>query len=370
MSERLRATGPWLLLGLLVAAILFGAARGGGGEGRAPQRSSISTGDEGFAAWAALLGESGFDIERRDSPPASGGFDPRGTVVALDTGELTDADADALAGFVAAGGRLILGGFIPAATIERVSGSRLALGSGDGVPAVALVPAPETHGVTAVSTTSGGALWTDAGPGLPLFGSPEGDLLVGLEPVRGAGEVALLADSSPLTNERLAAGDNALFAINLAAGRGRDEVEFLESLSIADGADDEGFGALPSSWILGFGGLLLAGLVLIASQLRRLGPPDGDPSAGAQPRIGYVDAMARILARSRAVGAGAEPVRRAALDRVAARSARPLEESADMLAAQAEQAGVPADEAAALAGPLDEPESAIKAARALARLWR
>ena len=116
--------------------------------------------------------------------------------------------------------------------------------------------------------------------------------------------------------------------------------------------------------------LLFAGLVLIASRLRRLGPADGTARQLAQPRTGYVDAMARILARSNDLGDAAEPVRRAAIDGIARRSGEPLATDADMLAAQAARAGVPADEAAVLGDRVEQPESAIKAARALARVRR
>ncbi len=116
---------------------------------------------------------------------------------------------------------------------------------------------------------------------------------------------------------------------------------------------------------------MLAAMTFVASRLRRLGPPDGDPTPAARPRADYVDAVARILARSDDLQAAAEPVRRAAIEGIARRSGTRLEEGEpDKLAAAAQQAGVPAEEAEALAGPLKEPEDAIRAARALARVRR
>lgn len=371
MSPSGKAWLGWALLGLLVVAIVFGSTQGAD-PGREPGRSSQSEAVTGFAGWAQLLRGEGVDVERLESPPSGGGLSPRETVVALDIGSPTRADSDALSEFVDSGGRLIIGGDTsPGAIGSVLGGGSEPLRFEAGGPARPLLAVEETAGVASV-TSPEPVLWRDRGtPSLPVLGTSQGALLLLAAPESntGQGGVALLADSAPLANRQLPSSDNALFAINLATAGGRDRVVFLESLA-SEGRRAEGPAALPSSWRWGFGGLLLAGLVLIASRLRRLGPPDGVARARAEPRTGYVEAMARILARTKAVGEAAEPVREAALEGMARRSGGERARDADMLAAQAEQTGVPREEAEVLLGKLDEPGAAIKAARALGRVWR
>lgn len=367
MSSSARVRVAWGLFALTVAAIVFGSLRPEP-SGRQPQSSSFGQERDGLAGWASLLRGAGVDLSRLNRPPSSGGIDPGPTVVALDIGTLTGADERALRQFVSEGGRLIIGGATDPATIEAVAGVRPDEVSGPRPGSSRpLLPVGETRGIEEVRIDGAGTLWARAGRALPVLGGPGGDLLALAS--RGEGQVALISDSAPLTNGQLASADNALFGINLVTAGDHDEVVFLQRLALA-GERSEGFAALPGAWFWGLALLLLAGLVLIASRLRRLGPPDGAARPSAQPRTGYVDAMARILARSKDLGEAAEPVRRAALDGIARRSGEPPASDADMLAAQAARAGVPPDEAVVLADRLERPESAIKAARALARVRR
>lgn len=343
-------------------------------RGRTPDRSSLEVSEDGYAAWALLLEERDIASSRIDRPPSEADLDPAGTIVGLDLGALTAADEKALEEFVAAGGRLITGGRTSVESLEAIAGTPLGREQGSFPDGAALVPVPELAGVTEI-VGDGSARFSDVGEALPLFGAAGSALLV--EGRRGDGEVLVLADSSPLANAQLASADNAQLAINLAGAPGRDQVRFLERLAVSGEDAATGLAALPGNWIFGFAGLVVAAVVLVLSRLRRLGPPDRPSSASAEPRIGYVDAMARTLARSRESVAAAEPVREAALARIqgvegtrGAGSSAAGEADADMLAGRAERAGVDAEDAAALAAPLRTPADAVKATRALGRVWR
>ncbi len=370
MRQLLAGRGWWIALAVLVVAIVFGSLRGGE-EGRTPARDSLDQGREGFAAWSELLRGAGGEVDELGTPPSGGGLDPADTVIALDIGNPTEADIEALREFVAGGGYLIAGGGTDPDAIAEITGLEPETGGSAPVSQTPLLPVAQTEGVGAVAS-AGGALYTDPGAGLPALGSSAGDLMLldGPGGPGGDGQVALLASSDPLTNANITLADNAQFAIGVGLAGGEERaVVFLQSLE-RSGDSEQGLAALPDGWLPGFALLLLAALVLIGSRLRRLGPPDRDPSPAARPRADYIEAMARVLARRGDLGRASEPVRRAALDGIARRSGEPVGTDADMLAARARQAGVPEEEAVALAGPLEEPEAAIKAARALARVRR
>jgi hypothetical protein len=368
VRSALRGRG-WLIAVVLLGLAIVAGSLQGGEDGREPSRSSFDEGSLGFAAWAELLRRSGAEVTELQRPPSSGGLDPETTVVALDIGDPTDEDVQALSTFVEEGGYLIAGGETDRDAVERMTGISPELGGADSGPQLPLLQVPQTESVAEVDP-AGGPVYSDAAGGLPALGSSSGDLLL-LSAPSATGSSAVLASSDALTNDAIPSADNAQFGLDLAqAGGPTRPVIFLQSLARSEG-QEEGLAALPAAWTAGFAGLLLAGLVLIASRLRRLGPPDGEGAARAEPRSGYVDAMARNLARRGQIPAATEPVRRAALDGIARRSgARPEEGDEAMLAARAEAAGVPPDEAEALAGPLDSPEAAIKATRALARMRR
>jgi hypothetical protein len=372
MRSLLAGRGWWIALALLVVAIIFGSLRSAGDPGRSPERQSTDQGNAGFAAWVQLLRGQDLTVDQLNAPPSSSTIDPDSTLIALDLGNPTDADVQALQDFVAAGGYLVTGGDTDLDAIREITGLDPELGNPASAQLTPLLPVAQTEGVGSVES-GGGPLFANAGSGLPALGSASGDLLLlgGGDPSSGGGEVALLSSSDALVNEQIAQADNAQFAIDLGrSGGGNRPVLFAESLAV-DEDPAQGIGALPNGWGAGFLGLILAALTLVASRLRRLGPPDGDGRPSARPRADYVDAVARILARRDDLADAAEPVRQAAIAGIARRSgSAPAPDERDKLAAQAELAGVPAEEAEALSAPLKEPEDAIRAARALARVRR
>ncbi len=121
MRQLLAGRGWWIALAVLVAAIVFGSLRGGE-EGRAPARDSLDQGREGFAAWSELLRGAGGEVDELGTPPSGGGLDPADTVIALDIGDPTEADVEALREFVAGGGYLIAGGGTDPDAIAEITG--------------------------------------------------------------------------------------------------------------------------------------------------------------------------------------------------------------------------------------------------------
>jgi hypothetical protein len=380
VRRALAGRGWWIALVLLVAAIVFGSLQAAPEEGRSPQNT---TGDQttfGFSAWATLLDRSGLSVEEITTAPSDGRVDPNTTLIAMDIGSPTAEDVEALREFVDSGGYLVTGGNTDAAAIEEITGLEPGEADASGGIVIPILPVAQTEGIASVDT-DGGEPYGDPGGGLPVLGSDAGSLVilgegrgepVGEDPATGTGQVALVSSSNPMQNGQLTFADNAQFAIDVArAGGGNRPVLFAENLAV-DVTPGEGASALPRGWDAAFIGLVLAALTFVVSRVRRLGPPDGDPTPPARRRSDYIDAMARILARRGSdLPAATEPVRQAAIQGIAQRSGgRPAGDDADMLAAQAELAGVPADEAEALSGPLKEPEDAIRAARALNRVRR
>jgi hypothetical protein len=112
----------------------------------------------------------------------------------------------------------------------------------------------------------------------------------------GRGSVALLADTTPLTNASLDQADGAALGIALAGGDGRT-VAFLETVHGYGVA--RGFGGLPSRVKWALIGLALAALVAVWSAGRRFGPPEDPDTEPPPPRVAYVDALAAALVRAK-----------------------------------------------------------------------
>lgn len=249
-------------------------------------------GPRGLAVWAAFLDAADHSVKRVDAAPADTDLDPDGTTVLIDPGPLEQDDIDTLRELVADGGHLVVGGDIDHADLAELAGSPIEVGPSALALARPLAPAPEVHGVDAV-TTGGTESITRAGATLPLLGDGAGSVVAALA-TPGSGRVVVLADATPLTNQLIEDADNAQFALDLAGSPDRP-VRFVEAARAEQG---EGLAALPNEWLWGFAGLVLAGLCLVAARARRLGPPQEEHRALPPPRRAYVDAMAAQLARA------------------------------------------------------------------------
>jgi hypothetical protein len=353
--------GGALVGGALVVALLAGI--GDGTNARPPATSSDDTGGGGLSAWRELLDDAGYEVDAAEEPPSAEGLDPAATAVLLDPGTLADREAEALAEHLAAGGRLVIGGEVDGETIERVAGSPMSrTTAGTATTAVPLAPAREVAGVASVAA-SGTTRFEATGGALPILGV-DSSVLAALAG-EGSGEVVVLADATPLQNDRLALADNALFALRLAGAPERP-VTFVESVEAVHAS---GLAALPGSWRWTFLGLLAAALTLIAARVRRFGPPDPPGRELAPSRREYLDAVAASLARTRDPVAASEPVRRAAREQLARRAAV----SPELDRAELERLGpafsLSEAEVAAIAPGDGERGDPIDAGRALSKLY-
>jgi hypothetical protein len=289
-----RRAGLAALAALVFAALVVGAlkAESPGASGDRIGASADDAGPGGLASWAALLRAADHSVERQDETPADAELDPQATTVLIDPGHLTSGDLDALRELVEAGGHLVVGGDVTATALRELADTPIELdGGGSSSTARPLVAAPEVDGVVEVEAGGGNAI-ARAGGALPLLAEGgEGALAALATP--GDGRLVVVADSTPLENERIGAADNAQFALNVAGAPARP-VHFVERVRSEPGT---GLSTLPVTWLWVFGGLLLAGLCLIAARVRRLGPPEQATRPLPPPRRAYVDAIAAQLAR-------------------------------------------------------------------------
>ena len=334
-----------------------------GGTPGGPPASSYSTGTDGAAAYATLLGRAGHPVGRVRASPGKARLDPSGTVVLLDAGPVAPADAAALRRFVAAGGRLVVGGGA-GSWLDRIVREAPVWSPTPPTAPHPLAPDPDLAGVRSVATSSYGS-W-EGGSGLPLFG--DGDHALLSVAAVGSGSVFLLADASLLENAKLDRADDAALGLALAGPSARS-VDFLESYH-GYGAAATGFGAVPGRWRAGFALLALAVIVLMLAAGRRLGPPQAAERELAPPRREYVESLGAVLARTRPREAAIAPVRARARRLVSERAGLGEAPSEEQVRAAAVLLGVTETDAAALSRPVATDADVLAVGRALAGVQR
>lgn len=274
-----------------------------GGEPGGPASSSFSTGGDGLEGYADLLRAEGHPVTRLRTAPGPGDLPPSATVVLADPAQLGRAELDALAGFLADGGRLVLAGAANEAILAGATGHEVTYADGPAGDLRVWVPSTVTGTAQELAGDRGGR-WRDVGPLVPLAGGTGGadGAAVVAGPAAG-GEVVALADTSLLHNANLARADNAAFGLGLAGAEGRPVV-FLESVH---GFGGSGADAVPDSWKRALAGAALALLVGVWSAAARFGPPEPQRRDLRPPRRDHVDAVAAALDQAGAPDVGTVP---------------------------------------------------------------
>ena len=349
------------VVGLNLLLSLLGSLSGGTPGG--PAGSSYATGPSGLAAYAAVLARAGHPVAQLREAPHVALLEPAATYVLVDPASAPrPADLAALRRAVAAGAGLVLGGAAAGWVDAVVPGgprwSRLAVGR-----VGALAPLPALAGVGAVEAPGAGS-WL-GGAALPVLGSPGRGLLAVARV--GRGEAWLLANAAPLENAHLGQLDDAALALALAGARARPVV-FLESYHGFGAAT--GVAAVPTRWWVGVGVLAFAALLLMLASGRRLGPPQADARELPPPRRAYVEALAGVLARTRALEESTASVRGRARDLLAARAGLAPGASDAALRGAALQLGLPPEELDALLVPVRSEAQALALGAAYVRLRR
>lgn len=355
-------------LNLLIAGVTV--VTGGSGPG-GPTSSSYATADDGLAAYAELLARHGHPVTRIRTSLDRADLDPSGTLVIADPGRVSAEEGRALAGFVAAGGRLVAAGQDAAPVLAGLPGGGPDWDDAGVRSARPIVPAPEVAGVATVESAGDGA-WERAGGTLPLLG--DGGRVLATVATVGAGRVVALADASPLQNRLLARADNAAFALAIAgggrpsdtAGDGGRPVAFAEAQH--GYGRRSGLGAIPARWRWALAGGFLAAVVWMWSRSRRLGPPDEIERPAPPARRAYVDAMAGALARARQPDVATAPLQERARRRLAAGADLPAGATDDDLRRVATELRLPPGEIDALFRPARTDDDVVAVGRALARL--
>jgi hypothetical protein len=304
-----------VILGLNLLTAGVTVITGGSGPG-GPTSSSYATAGDGLAAYAELLARTGHAVERVRTSLDKATLDPGATLVLADPASVTPEEAQAMARFVAAGGRLVAAGRDAAPVLAALPGGGPGWDGAGVRSARPLAPAPEVAGVTTVESAGAGS-WARSGATLPVLG--DRDRVLVTVAVAGAGRVVALADASPLQNRLLARADNAGFALALV-GEGRP-VAFAEAQH--GYGRRTGLGAIPARWRWALAGGFLAAIMWMWARGRRLGPPDDIERAVPPARRAYVDAMAGALARTRQPDVVAAPLQERARRRLAARAGLP-----------------------------------------------
>jgi hypothetical protein len=357
----LRHPGVRAAIIFLALVVLFNVvALSLGGNQSGPSSSSYSTEPTGAAAYAELLGRSGYRLERLRAPLGDVQLDPASTLVLLDAAPPSiDAEED-LERFVEEGGRLVVGG-AASQWAHRLFEPPLQHAGGGPLTLRTLLPVGETSDVREVAA-GGTGRFLDPGAGVAILGGDNVSSVV--VAAIGEGRVVLLADASIVHNERLDHADNARFAVNLAGDPERTVI-FIESVH---GYTSTGLSAIPSSWKWTLCGLVIAALVLMWARGRRLGPPE-EPGRDLPPaRLLYVQAVAGTLKRTRNSAGAVQPLQARLRSRLAAHLGLGETPSEEDLLAGASERGLTADEAHALFGSASTEQEVLALGRAAQKL--
>ena len=316
----LRPPARWLI-GAGAALLAFNAGLAGletatGGSGpTGPTSSSYATSSSGLAAFADLVGGHGHPVRRLRQTLDRVGLDAGATLVLADVSGGAPAELEAVARFVAAGGRLVVAGAGAFEILEALAGGAPAPGGERATPARPLAAVPEVAGVREVVGRGDRSFAPDTGPALPVLGSRRAVLAA--VAVIGRGRLVVVADVTPWQNRLLDEADNAAFALAAVGEQGRP-VLFAEAPH--GYGPSRGLAGFPSAWKWAALVALVAVVTAMWAKGRRLGPPEELERELGPPRRAYVDALAGTIARTRQPAEAMAPLQVAARRRLLERA--------------------------------------------------
>jgi hypothetical protein len=320
-----------------------------------PTLSSYATGNDGLAAFDALLARNAHPTRQLRVALDKAQLSPNDTAVVL--GQIpAGGERRALRAFVRDGGRLVTGGPEAESFLRSIVADLRWHADGHRRLRVAQ---PTVEGLRAVDAAGLGS-WSGAS-GSPLFSGDARD--AGFELRYGEGTLVALADPSPLMNGLLAKADNAAFAVQVA-GEDARPVAFAEN-GHGYGLSD-GLAAIPPRWKAALWFAAVAALVGALAAGKRFGPVDVEPEAPAPERTRYVGAVASTLARARDRDAAAAPLRARGIAYVTRRAGYRTDAEDLLIAAQA--AGLTEAEARCLIDPVLADADLVALGRTVSRL--
>ncbi len=330
----------WVRAGAFLSVLVAGVLLVGRPTGEGPPLDPGSTGPLGTAALVVLLEELGAEVDVTDAPPG-----PAHDVALVLADDLDDAGRGELAGWVQAGGTLVVAD--PASTLHPFPVGE--------VPALGVVELP-------VDTTCDLPALAPVGAVEPPAGSVTYELLPGADgcfrrgadvyvaaTAAGAGAVVAVGGAGVFTNQSIGEADHALLAASLLAPRPGTRLAFLAPP--APGSGSEGLAELVGDNVKA--ALVQLGLAFATYTLwraRRLGRPVEEPQPVALEASELVVAVGRLLQEARHHDEAARLV------------------GEDLRRRLAERLGLAPDAAAEQVAEVAAARSAIPAARILAAL--
>jgi hypothetical protein len=294
-----------------------------------------------------FLREMDVDVSASSTPPS-----PPGTFVLL--ADLRDREqAASLVSWVYSGGDLVVAD--PNSVVLELLHVRRGepLGLVGTTTVAPSCPTPEVVGVDRVVIDAGDVTLVPSGPeAISCFARPGGAFAIFLS--RGAGRVALLGGRSPLTNDYLDKGDNAVFATRLFRREGR----VVFGPAAAPITQPPGlWELLPGPARLILLEVALAGMLFAFARGRRLGKPVIEEPIAPIPSGELVRATAGLYREARDVAYAGRLLRRSAIERVSrSLGTRPDSPSSQLVEMVTTSTGLPSERVErALVGP--EPSS-------------
>lgn len=287
------------VVGAGVAAGLLVVALAGGRPGReGPPLDPRSDGALGTSALVSLLEGVGARVDL-----ASGLPDPDADVALLLQDRLDGRQADALAGWIRAGGTLVV-------TDPSSAFAPEARGSGIGLPTGDLERGACTiDALASVEKLEVGSpvRYAAVGADQLCFADEDGAFVVAV--AQGQGQVVAVGGAAFLTNDLLGEADNAVLATTLLAPGARTHIRFVDAPIPAGGGDKTLGDLVPGGVERALLQLAVAFVLYALWRAIRLGRPVAEDQPVAVAGSELVVAIGRLLSRTRAPGAAAEALR-------------------------------------------------------------